>query len=64
MHKADIIVINVIGIGYILRYANKVKKDPKRSVVYEDDEYWRQAGAQVEEQVSRQATMMAFQSQR
>jgi len=38
------IVINVIGIGWILRYAAKIKKNPKASVVYEDDEYWRKKG--------------------
>ncbi len=38
------IVINTIGIGWILRYAAKIKKNPKKSVVYEDDEYWRKKG--------------------
>lgn len=38
------IVINVIGIGWILRYAAKIKKNPKASVVYNDDEYWRKKG--------------------
>ena len=33
------IVLNVVGI-YIL-YANKIYKNPKHSVVYEVDEYWR-----------------------
>ena len=35
------IVLNFVGIFYILRWARKVKKDPKSSYVYEDDEYWR-----------------------
>jgi uncharacterized ion transporter superfamily protein YfcC len=35
------IVINVIGIVFILRYANKVKKNPLKSLVYETDKYWR-----------------------
>lgn len=35
------IVINVVGIGYVLRYAKKVKANPKSSVVYENDAYWR-----------------------
>jgi len=39
------IVINVIGIGWILRYAAKIKKNPKSSVVYEDDAYWRKKGS-------------------
>ncbi len=36
------LVINVLGIGFMLRYANKVKKNPKKSPVYEEDSYWRQ----------------------
>lgn len=39
------IVINAIGIGWILRYAAKIKKNPKSSVVYENDEYWRKRGS-------------------
>ena len=35
------LVINLVGIIWILRYAAKVKKDPKSSPVYETDEYWR-----------------------
>ncbi len=40
------IVINVVGIAWILRYAAKIKKDPKRSPVYEVDEYWRKKGSE------------------
>lgn len=35
------VVINFVGISYILWYAKKIKKNPKSSVVYEDDAYWR-----------------------
>ncbi len=35
------LVINVFGILWILRYASKIKKDPRKSPVYESDEYWR-----------------------
>ena len=35
------IVINLIGFAWILRYAAKVKKNPKASLVYEEDQYWR-----------------------
>ncbi|WP_321371887.1 AbgT family transporter [uncultured Draconibacterium sp.] len=34
-------VINLFGFAYILRYAAKIRKDPTKSVVYEDDAYWR-----------------------
>jgi uncharacterized ion transporter superfamily protein YfcC len=39
------IIINIVGIGYILRYAHRIRKDPKRSPVYQDDEYWRERGS-------------------
>ena len=35
------LVINLIGIIFILRYAHKVKRNPKASPVYKEDEYWR-----------------------
>jgi uncharacterized ion transporter superfamily protein YfcC len=35
------VVINIVGIAYILRYMHKIKKDPTKSPVYEDDAYWR-----------------------
>lgn len=35
------IVINLVGITYLLLYMRKIKKDPKKSPVYEDDQYWR-----------------------
>ncbi len=35
------LIVSFVGISYVLRYAAKVKKNPKSSVVYEDDEYWR-----------------------
>jgi len=36
------IILNFVGIAYILRYAKKIKKDPKLSPVFEDDnKNWR-----------------------
>jgi uncharacterized ion transporter superfamily protein YfcC len=40
------IVINVIGIAWVLRYANRVKKHPDKSPVYDIDEFWRKKGNQ------------------
>jgi len=45
------IVINIVGIGYILWYAAKIRKNPKSSVVYEDDAYWRKLSEQSDEKV-------------
>ena len=36
------LVINFIGIAWVLRYATRIKKQPSRSPVYEEDEYWRE----------------------
>ena len=38
------ILLTVIGLAWLLVYARKVKKDPKRSLVYEEDAYWRKRG--------------------
>lgn len=34
-------IVNVVGIGYVLWYAGRIHKDPQRSIMYENDEYWR-----------------------
>ncbi len=36
------LIINFVGMFFILRYAGKVKKHPEKSPVYKEDEYWRQ----------------------
>ncbi|MCF8234460.1 MAG: AbgT family transporter [Bacteroidales bacterium] len=35
------VIINIVGITYVLRYAAKVRKRPEKSLVYEEDKYWR-----------------------
>jgi len=35
------VIISAVGFAYILRYARRIKKDPTRSPVREDDDYWR-----------------------
>ena len=42
------VVINFVGIAWILRYAHKIKKNPHLSPVYEEDAYWRKLNAQEE----------------
>ena len=36
------VILTIIGIVFVLIYANKVKKNPKMSIMYENDEYWRE----------------------
>lgn len=38
------VILTIIGIVFVLIYAKKVKKNPKLSIVYEDDGYWRGSG--------------------
>ncbi len=35
------LVINIVGFVFILKYAAKIRKSPEKSLVFEDDQYWR-----------------------
>lgn len=35
------VVINIVGIAWILRYMHRIRKHPQKSPVYEEDAYWR-----------------------
>ncbi len=48
-------VVNVVGIGYVLWYAARVKKNPAKSVVYNEDGYWREHHAKADLQVSEKS---------
>jgi len=54
------VVINVIGIVYVLRWAKKVKKNPGASYVYEDDEYWRKGHAEGSQKVKYHTPLAAW----
>ncbi|MCF8303085.1 MAG: TIGR00366 family protein [Bacteroidales bacterium] len=45
------VIINIVGITYVLRWAHKVKKHPEKSYVYNEDEYWRKRGSSETEQI-------------
>ncbi len=46
------LVVNITGISYVLWYAARVKKNPKKSIVYQEDSYWREHHAKADLQVS------------
>ncbi len=48
------IVITSLGIFFILRYASKIKKDPTRSLVYEEDKVWRDKAAEESQGIAYQ----------
>ncbi len=35
------VIINLVGIIFVLRYAKKIRKKPMSSIMYEEDSYWR-----------------------
>jgi uncharacterized ion transporter superfamily protein YfcC len=38
------LIITFVSIAFVLWYASRIRKNPKRSPMYEADEYWRQKG--------------------
>jgi len=38
------LIITTIGIVWVLRYANMIRRKPEKSLVYEEDAYWRKRG--------------------
>ena len=46
-------ILTVVGIVFVLWYANKVKKNPQSSIMYEDDAYWRKSAEVKEEELER-----------
>lgn len=54
------IIINIVGFSYILWYAAKVKKNPKSSFVYEEDEYWRAKNDSNSEEIQYKTSAMAW----
>ncbi|MBW8327571.1 MAG: AbgT family transporter [Prolixibacteraceae bacterium] len=45
------LIINLAGFSYVLWYARRIKKNPEKSLVYEDDAYWRNRNAIKTEEV-------------
>lgn len=45
------VIINIAGFAFILRYAAKIRKDPGKSPVRDDDRYWVERRGNTEEKV-------------
>ena len=41
-------IINLVGFTYIIRYASRIQRDPKKSPVYREDDYWRKKSSHTE----------------
>ncbi len=46
------IVLTGVGIAFVLWYANKIKKNPSKSIMYEQDEFWRNNTTKTQEEQS------------
>ncbi len=53
------LVINFIGIYYILRYTNKIYKNPKRSPVQKEDKFWKEKNEQTTN-YAKKATLISW----
>lgn len=53
-------ILTVVGIFFVLWYANKVKKNPQSSIMYEDDAYWRKSAEVKEEELERYTPRKAW----
>ena len=53
-------ILTVVGIVFVLWYANKVKKNPQSSIMYEDDAYWRKSAEVKEEELERYTPRKAW----
>jgi uncharacterized ion transporter superfamily protein YfcC len=54
------VVINIVGIGWVLRYASRIRRSARISPVYESDSYWRQKGSVDLEQLEYSTPLMAW----
>ncbi len=54
------VVINLVGFTFILRYAAKIHKNPEKSLVYEEDKYWRNKNEETSVEVQFNTPLMAW----
>ena len=54
------LLINAVGFSFVLIYAARIKKNPKRSPMYELDEYWRKKKSISESEVSYHTPLSAW----
>jgi Predicted membrane protein len=54
------VILTLVAIAFVLVYANKVKKNPKHSLMYEEDEYWRKLESLAAEKIVYYTPGMAW----
>jgi uncharacterized ion transporter superfamily protein YfcC len=54
------IIITFAGIMFVLWYAAKIRRDPRKSIMYEADEYWRKKGNSHIEEIKYNTPLSAW----
>jgi len=54
------VVINIVGIAFVLRYVSRIRKNPKSSIMYEEDSYWRKREASDANDITYYTPRMAW----
>ncbi|MFN3555018.1 MAG: YfcC family protein [Bacteroidales bacterium] len=54
------LIINLVGIVFVLRYARKIKKNPRASIMFEEDAYWRKREQAETEEITYYTPRMAW----
>ncbi len=54
------VVINIVGIGFVLLYAKRIKAHPEKSPVYREDSYWRNKGRTELESINTSTPLSAW----
>lgn len=54
------IIINIVGIGFVLIYARRIRKNPQRSPVYEVDKHWRERNTDQDDHIKFHTPLTAW----
>jgi uncharacterized ion transporter superfamily protein YfcC len=54
------LIINLVGIYFVLRYVSKIRRNPRSSIMYEEDAYWRNKESIDQEGVTYYTPRMAW----
>jgi uncharacterized ion transporter superfamily protein YfcC len=54
------LVINIVGITFVLRYARKIRRNPTSSIMYEEDSYWRKRDKAESIEITYYTPLMAW----
>ncbi len=54
------LLINITGIGFVLHYVSRIRKNPRSSIMYEEDSYWRSKKSEKTNDIAYHTPRMAW----